>query len=130
MAAVGESCEDLHGRGLWAAADAELLEAVWQFRRTFQAATEGKQSEVVSLANSIGSGNDSRPPDLFSRLDGRQLTWVHYTLPVAILSANGQSSVGAGAALPVCDGRTSLSMQVQLCPCSSSHLTWGNVVVA
>src|SRR5665213_3176113 len=60
MAAVGELCADLHGRGLWDADDAELLEAVWQFRRTFQAATEGKQSGVVSLANGIGSGNDSR----------------------------------------------------------------------
>jgi hypothetical protein len=38
MAAVGELCADLHGRGLWDAADAELLEAVWQFRRDFEAA--------------------------------------------------------------------------------------------
>ena len=28
MAAVGELCADLHGRGLWEASDAELLEAV------------------------------------------------------------------------------------------------------
>ncbi len=33
MAAVGELCSDLHGRGLWDADDGELLEAVWQFRR-------------------------------------------------------------------------------------------------
>jgi hypothetical protein len=39
LAAVGELCADLHGRGLWDAADAELLEAVWQFRRNFEAAT-------------------------------------------------------------------------------------------
>ncbi len=39
MAAVGELCADLHGRGLWDAADAELLEAAWQFRRGFEAAT-------------------------------------------------------------------------------------------
>jgi hypothetical protein len=39
IAAVGELCADLHGRGLWDAADAELLEAVWQFRRDFEAAT-------------------------------------------------------------------------------------------
>ncbi len=39
MAAVGELCTDLHGRGLWDAADTELLEAVWQFRRNFEAAT-------------------------------------------------------------------------------------------
>jgi len=38
MAAVGELCTDLHGRGLWDAADAELLEAVWQFRRNYEAA--------------------------------------------------------------------------------------------
>ena len=38
MAAVGELCADLHGRSLWEAADAELLEAVWQFRRDFEAA--------------------------------------------------------------------------------------------
>jgi predicted component of type VI protein secretion system len=38
MAAVGELCADLHGRGLWDASDAELLEAAWQFRRNFEAA--------------------------------------------------------------------------------------------
>lgn len=38
MAAVGELCTDLHGRGLWEADDAELLEAVWQFRRNYEAA--------------------------------------------------------------------------------------------
>ena len=39
MAAVGELCADMHGRGLWEASDAELLEAVWQFRRSFDTAT-------------------------------------------------------------------------------------------
>ena len=38
MAAVGELCADLHGRGLWDAADEEFLEAVWQFRRNYEAA--------------------------------------------------------------------------------------------
>jgi hypothetical protein len=38
VAAVGELCADLHGHGLWDATDAELLEAVWQFRRNFEAA--------------------------------------------------------------------------------------------
>jgi hypothetical protein len=38
MAAVGELCIDLHGRGLWDADDEELLEAVWQFRRNYEAA--------------------------------------------------------------------------------------------
>jgi len=39
MAAVGELCTDLHGRGLWDAADSELLEAVWQYRRNIEAVT-------------------------------------------------------------------------------------------
>jgi hypothetical protein len=39
VAALGELCADLHGRGLWDASDAELFEAVWQFRRNFEAAT-------------------------------------------------------------------------------------------
>jgi hypothetical protein len=39
VAAVGELCADLHGRGLWEATDSELLEAVWQFHRNFEAAT-------------------------------------------------------------------------------------------
>jgi hypothetical protein len=38
MAAVGELCADLHGRGLWDAADAELIEAAWLFRRNYEAA--------------------------------------------------------------------------------------------
>jgi hypothetical protein len=38
LAAVGELCTDLHGRGVWDAADEELLEAVWQFRRNYEAA--------------------------------------------------------------------------------------------
>jgi hypothetical protein len=45
VAAVGELCADLHGRGLWDAADAELLEAVWQFRRNFEAATASTSTE-------------------------------------------------------------------------------------
>jgi len=39
MAAVGELCSDLHGRGLWDASDAEFLEALWRFRRDLEAAT-------------------------------------------------------------------------------------------
>ena len=38
MAAVGELCADLHGRGLWDADDVELVEAVWLFRRNYAAA--------------------------------------------------------------------------------------------
>jgi hypothetical protein len=40
VAAVGEVCADLHGRGLWDASDEELREAVWRFQRNFEAATE------------------------------------------------------------------------------------------
>jgi hypothetical protein len=40
IAAVGELCVDLHGRGLWDASDTELLEAVWQFRRNYEAAVK------------------------------------------------------------------------------------------
>lgn len=39
LAAVGELCADLHGRGVWDASDEELLEAVWQFHRNYEAAT-------------------------------------------------------------------------------------------
>jgi hypothetical protein len=36
VAAVGELCADLHGRGLWDADDAELLEAIWRFQRNLE----------------------------------------------------------------------------------------------
>ena len=36
LAAVGELCADLHGRGLWDATDTELQEAVWVFRRNYE----------------------------------------------------------------------------------------------
>jgi hypothetical protein len=54
VAAVGELCADLHGRGLWDAADAELLEAVWRFRRDFEAATAAQarsKAEPVAAAD-------------------------------------------------------------------------------
>ncbi len=38
MSAVGELCADVHGRGLWDAADVELLEAAWHFRHNYEAA--------------------------------------------------------------------------------------------
>jgi len=47
MAAVGEVCGDLHGRGLWDASDEELLEAVWQFRRNYESATVGQVTPGV-----------------------------------------------------------------------------------
>jgi hypothetical protein len=36
LAAVGELCSDMHGRGLWDATDSELREAVWAFRRNYE----------------------------------------------------------------------------------------------
>jgi hypothetical protein len=57
MAAIGELCVDLHGRGLWDAADAELLEAVWRFRHGFEAAmvpsnkTETEQGPSTAKAS-------------------------------------------------------------------------------
>ena len=41
IAALGERCSDLHGRGLWDASDDELLEAAWQFRRDLERAMVG-----------------------------------------------------------------------------------------
>jgi hypothetical protein len=46
MSAVGELCVDLHGRGLWDAADAELLEAVWAFRRNYEAAVAPSRDDA------------------------------------------------------------------------------------
>jgi hypothetical protein len=40
VAAVGELCADLHGRGLWDSTDEELLEAAWQFQRNYKAAMQ------------------------------------------------------------------------------------------
>jgi hypothetical protein len=45
MAAVGEVCADMHGRGIWDAADGDLLEAIWQFRKNFEAATVSAKRE-------------------------------------------------------------------------------------
>ena len=49
VAAVGELCADLHGRGLWDATDPELLEAVWQFHRNFEAAAVASDSQEAEL---------------------------------------------------------------------------------
>jgi hypothetical protein len=46
IAAVGELCTDLHGRGLWDAADNELLEAIWQFRRNYEAAITASREDA------------------------------------------------------------------------------------
>jgi hypothetical protein len=39
MAALGELCDDMHGRGLWEAEDRELLEAAWKFLRDLEGRT-------------------------------------------------------------------------------------------
>jgi hypothetical protein len=61
MAAVGELCADLHGRGLWDAADAELLEAVWQFRRDFQASITARNRQAAKpiAASESACGKES-----------------------------------------------------------------------
>jgi hypothetical protein len=46
MAAVGELCNDLHGRGLWDAADHELIEAVWLFRRNYEGAVSPSRDDA------------------------------------------------------------------------------------
>jgi hypothetical protein len=46
MAAVGELCTDLHGRGLWDASDVELLEAVWLFRRNYEVAVTPSRDDA------------------------------------------------------------------------------------
>jgi hypothetical protein len=46
MAAVGELCADLHGRGLWDAADQELLEAAWLFRRNYETAVTPSRDDA------------------------------------------------------------------------------------
>ena len=60
MAAVGELCADLHGRGLWDATDSELLEAVWQFRRNFEAAASHAGRQWAEHADARERDNVSR----------------------------------------------------------------------
>jgi len=55
MAAVGERCVDLHGRGLWDASDAELLDAVWHFRRDFEMATDNRHTDSSGAAMPQGN---------------------------------------------------------------------------
>ncbi len=66
LAAVGELCADLHGRGLWDAADAELREAIWQFRRNFEASTgrpnrQGAEPGAAADAGGITAPQASTP---------------------------------------------------------------------
>ena len=68
MAAVGELCADLHGRGLWDADDRELLEAIWQFRRDFEAATvhvnqrEAEPNAAPARGGTSASSPSTAPP--------------------------------------------------------------------
>jgi hypothetical protein len=48
MAAIGEVCNDLHGRGLWDAEDQELLEAVWNFQQSME---QNKTTELHPSAS-------------------------------------------------------------------------------
>ena len=54
MAAIGELCADLHGRGLWDATDEEFLESVWQYRRHIEKALDAATEEIPQeLANPV-----------------------------------------------------------------------------
>jgi hypothetical protein len=48
VAAVGEICSDLHGRGLWDAENDELLEALWRFQREIEANVPVEANPQVS----------------------------------------------------------------------------------
>lgn len=54
MAAIGELCADLHGRGLWDADDGELLEAAWQFQRNYERATNLASDAVEQTRRTNG----------------------------------------------------------------------------
>lgn len=54
LAALGEICEDLHGRGLWDAEDAELLEAGWKFKQDLEAGAEKvARNEVPQIGGKV-----------------------------------------------------------------------------
>ena len=46
VAAVGELCVDIHGRGLWDCSDAELLEAGWLFRRNIESTLQSHRADA------------------------------------------------------------------------------------
>ena len=50
VAAVGELCSDIHGRGLWDCSDEELLEAAWLFRRNFESALQPARGETPTAS--------------------------------------------------------------------------------
>ena len=47
IAAAGEVCSDLHGRGLWDAENNELLEAIWKLSRDLEQNTPLTVPEVA-----------------------------------------------------------------------------------
>jgi hypothetical protein len=47
LAAIGELCDDMHGRGLWEAEDRELLEAAWGFLRDLEAKSRSAIAEEL-----------------------------------------------------------------------------------
>jgi hypothetical protein len=49
MAALGELCADMHGRGLWDAEDAQVLEAIWKFRRDVEGTLSGSNRQLAAL---------------------------------------------------------------------------------
>jgi hypothetical protein len=61
VAAVGELCADMHGRGLWEASDTEVLEAVWQFTKNFEAsmviANQQEPFQPEASCRSAGRGS-------------------------------------------------------------------------
>ncbi len=48
VAARGEVCADMHGRGLWEAEDAEVLEAAWKFRNDFETSTATVNGQLAA----------------------------------------------------------------------------------
>lgn len=64
LAAVGELCADLHGRGLWDASDGELLEAVWQFHHNFEAATAPRPANSIAAPDLGRHTGFASPQDL------------------------------------------------------------------
>lgn len=49
MAALGKLCADMHGRGLWDAEDAQVLEAIWKFRRDVEGTPSGSNRQLAAL---------------------------------------------------------------------------------
>jgi hypothetical protein len=47
LAAVGEICSDLHGRGLWDAEDRELLEALWKFQKDIKSSLPAEANRTA-----------------------------------------------------------------------------------